>query len=251
MTAPLFQIRGLEKGYGDNRVLRGLDFEIMRGECLVILGGSGSGKTVTLRHLNGLEQPDRGEVVFDGIELGGMEEESLFPLRKRMGMLFQAGALFDSMTVFDNVAFPVREHTESSEEEVAATVEERLARVRLRGIGELLPASLSGGMRKRVALARSLALDPEVVLYDEPTAGLDPRTAATIASLIERTQRDLGVTSVIVTHDLALTRRLADRFALLVDGAFVFLGTWEEAEGCSDRRLADFLAGREETDAEG
>jgi len=167
-------------------------------------------------------------------------------MRRRVAMLFQGGALFDSMNVFDNVAFPLREHTDSSAEEIAAKVREKLGLVRLSGVEEKAPSDLSGGMRKRVALARSLALDPEAVLFDEPTTGLDPMTSATIGALIRSIQEQLGVTSVVVTHDLPLAEKVADRLIFLDGGRLAFVGSWDEARACRDRAFADFLAGREE-----
>jgi phospholipid/cholesterol/gamma-HCH transport system ATP-binding protein len=246
VTDALFEIRGLEKSYGDRRILAGIDFTVRRGECLVILGRSGSGKSVTLRQLNGLEPPDSGEVRFDGIQVSGVKERELFPIRRRIGMLFQGGALFDSFDIFDNVAFPLREHTALSEEEIEAMVSAKLALVGLEGVEEKMPSDLSGGMKKRAALARSLALDPEAMLFDEPTTGLDPITSATIGRLIHSIQEDLGVTSVVVTHDVALARRIGDRLAFLDEGRFIFLGDWQEADASGPSQLADFLAGREE-----
>lgn len=243
---PIFRIEGLRKSYGPKVVLAGIDVTVARGESLVVLGRSGSGKSVLLRQLNGLERPDAGRVVFDGMDLTTLEERDLFPLRRRVAMLFQGGALFDSMTVFDNVAFPLREHAGLDEEGVAAAVRRKLELVGLPGIEEKMPADLSGGMKKRVALARSLALDPEVVLFDEPTTGLDPMTSASIAVLIRSSQRDLGATAVIVTHDLHLARRAGDRLAFLDEGRFRFLGSWEEADATDDEYFAAFLAGREE-----
>ena len=248
MPEALYRVRGLVKRYGPRVVLDGLDFDVCRGECLVIMGKSGSGKSVTLRQLNGLEKPDAGAVVFDGIEISKLAERELFPLRRRIAMLFQSGALFDSMNVMDNVAFPLREHTELSEAEIAATVRQKLAKVNLRDkdAERKFPSDLSGGMRKRVALARSLALDPEVVLFDEPSTGLDPTTAATIGKLINSIQKELGVTSVVVTHDVPLARRVGDRLAYLAEGKFAFIGTWEEADRADHPELVRFLAGREE-----
>ncbi len=246
MPEALYGIRGLTKRYGSKAILDGLDFDIQRGECLVILGRSGSGKSVTLRQLNGLEKPDAGSVTFDGTDLTALEERDLFAVRRRIGMLFQSGALFDSMNVLENVAFALREHSKLSEREIRETVRHKLSLVKLKDVETKMPSALSGGMRKRVALARSLALDPEVVLFDEPTTGLDPITAATIGKLINSIQKELGVTSVVVTHDIPLARRVGDRIALLVDGKFCFLGDWEEAERSADPGLADFLNGREE-----
>ena len=242
----LLSVHDLSKSYGDKEVLGGVDFEIKRGECLVVMGRSGSGKSVLLRQIIGLEKPDSGSVVFDSTELTRLQEEELFPPRRRMGMLFQGGALFDSMNVFDNVAFPLRKHTDLAPPELAAKVEEKLKMVNLEGAGDKFPADISGGMRKRAALARSLALDPDLMLYDEPSSGLDPVTAATIASLIRNVEKELGVTSLVITHDLALARRVGDRLAFLSDGRFAFVGDWAAAEGSKNRQLADFLAGREE-----
>ncbi|MEM8961880.1 MAG: ABC transporter ATP-binding protein [Acidobacteriota bacterium] len=247
MTA-LFEVRGLEKGYGDKIVLDGLDFDVERGECFVVLGRSGTGKSVTLRQLNGLESPDDGSVHFDGTDLGTLSERELYPIRRRIAMLFQGGALFDSMTVFENVAFPLREHADLDAEGIADRVHQKLAMVRLRDIDDKVPAELSGGMKKRVALARSLALDPEVVLYDEPTTGLDPVTSAAIGKLMLTAQRELGTTAVVVTHDLPLARSVGDRIGFLEGGRFRFLGTWAEADASDDDVLRRFLAGDAEVE---
>ncbi len=243
---PVFRVRGLRKRYGDKRVLDQLDFDVWTGECLVILGRSGSGKSVTLRQLNGLEKPDAGSVEFAGVDLAPLSERQLFPLRKRIAMLFQSGALFDSMNVFENVAFPLRAHTRLGEEEIATKVAEVLEVVELEGVEERLPAALSGGMRKRVALARSLVLEPEVVLFDEPTTGLDPMTSDSVAHTIASAHQRARTTAVVVTHDLALARTVASRLAFLDEGRFRFVGSWEEAAASDDWLVSHFLAGRRE-----
>jgi phospholipid/cholesterol/gamma-HCH transport system ATP-binding protein len=248
---PLFAIRGLTKSFGERKVLDGIDFDILRGETFVILGRSGSGKSVTLRQLNGLDKPDAGKVIFDGRDITALAERDLYPVRRRIAMLFQGGALFDSMTISDNVAFPLREHTQLSEAEIAAKVQEKLGLVRLPEAGPKMPSDLSGGMRKRAALARSLALDPEVVLYDEPTTGLDPMTSAAIGHLIRQIHGHLNVTQVVITHDIALARQVGDRIAYLSEGHFRFVGDWAAAERSSDRELGDFLAGRELAEEDG
>ncbi len=247
-SRPLFEVRGLVKSYGDHVVLDRLDFDILAGECFAVLGRSGSGKSVLLRQLNGLEAPDEGSVVFGGTEISALSEYDLYPFRRRIAMLFQGGALFDSMDVYDNLAFPLREHTDLGAEEIRETVTEKLEMVRLSGIEEKVPADLSGGMKKRVALARSLVLEPEVVLFDEPTTGLDPMTSATISKLIRSIQDRLGMTSVVVTHDIPLARTVSDRVAFLDGGRFRFLGDWDEAEASDDDLFAGFLAGREEVE---
>lgn len=241
---PLYVVRGLCRRFGERAVLDDLSFEVLRGECLVILGRSGSGKSLTLRQLNGLDPAEGGEVLFEGMDLVQLTERELYAVRRRIAMLFQSGALFDSFDVLENVAFPIREHERAGEEEVRERVAAALAWVGLSGIEDRMPAALSGGMKKRVALARSLVLEPEVVLFDEPTAGLDPVTAATISRLIRSTGDQLGTTSVVVTHDIRLARHVGDRLALLHDGRFRFLGCWEEAEQSTDPALRAFLEGR-------
>lgn len=249
MSDLMYRVRALRKSYGPKAVLDGIDFDLARGECLVVLGRSGCGKSVTLRQLNGLEKPDSGTIEFDGVDIVPLAEKALYPLRRRVSMLFQGGALFDSMNVFDNVAFPLREHADLEEDGIAETVRQKLAMVRLEpGVESKMPSALSGGMRKRVAFARSLALDPEVVLYDEPTTGLDPVTSSAIAQLMATTQAGLKVSSVVVTHDLPLARTVGDRIGFLENGRFRFLGTWDEADRSGDTVLSDFLAGRAESE---
>ncbi|MEO8504625.1 MAG: ABC transporter ATP-binding protein [Acidobacteriota bacterium] len=244
MSDPLFTVRGLSKAYAGRTVLRDLSFDIERGECLVVMGRSGTGKSVFLRHLNGLERPDSGSVTFDGHEISSLSERELAPLRIRIAMLFQGGALFDSMTVFDNVAFPLREHEHLDRAELEKRVRDELQNVGLKGIEARMPAELSGGMKKRVALARSLVLPPEAVLFDEPTTGLDPVSSASIGRLIHDTQQKRGVTSIVVTHDIPLARQVGTRVALLDEGKLRFIGSWAEVEASKDEVLADFVAGR-------
>ena len=246
--APLLEARSLVKSFGSHRVLDGVSFSLRRGESLVVLGRSGSGKSVTLRLLNGLDQPDSGEVLFDGEPLTGLAEPELYPFRRRMAMLFQSGALFDSLDVLGNVGFPLREHTKLPESAIAEAVRRQLDRVRLGAIEEAMPSDLSGGMRKRVALARALISEPELVLYDEPTTGLDPVTSAVIAQLIESGRQELGSSAVIVTHVLPLARAAGDRVAFLHEGRLRFLGTWPQADASDDPVLRGFLEGRAELD---
>jgi phospholipid/cholesterol/gamma-HCH transport system ATP-binding protein len=243
MSDPLYVVRGLRKRYDDRTVLDGIDFEVGRGECLVILGRSGSGKSVTLRQLNGLEKPDAGSVVFDGIDLTKLEERELYPLRRRIGMLFQSGALFDSLNVFENVAFPLREHTSQSLGEITDRVHRFLGLVGLPGTDDLLPAELSGGMRKRVGIARALVMEPEVVFFDEPTAGLDPTNARVVAELIATLRTGVCDTAIVVTHDLEFADMVADRMAILHHGRFADVGTPAEIHRSASQDVQKFLAG--------
>ena len=241
MTTPSIRCEGVSKSFRTNAVLRGVTLEVRTGETLVLLGGSGSGKSVLLKHLNGLLRPDAGSVEVEGTRLEDLDEDDLVPVRRRVSMLFQQGALFDSLTVGDNVAFPLREHRMLPEDAIPARVAEALAMVGLEGSERLMPAELSGGMRKRAALARALALEPRVLLYDEPTTGLDPVVAAKINHLIRDLQKRLGLTSVVVTHDLASAFFVADRIAFLYEGRIRFVGTPPEARATSDSALHEFL----------
>jgi len=250
MGAPFIGYEDLYKSFGAKPVLRGVSLEVWEGETLVILGGSGSGKSVLLRHAIGLMLPDRGRVVVDGTDLTGLSEQEMVPVRKKVGMLFQGGALFDSMDVFENVAYALREHTDLCEERISLRVREKLGLVELdASVEELMPSDLSGGMRKRVALARSIALEPRGILYDEPTTGLDPITAHAINLLIRSLQRSLNVTSVVVTHDIASAYEVGDRIAFLHEGKMVFVGSVEEARASADPRLRLFLSGGGEAHA--
>jgi phospholipid/cholesterol/gamma-HCH transport system ATP-binding protein len=229
------------KSFAAKKVLRDLDLEIRRGETLVILGGSGSGKSVLLKHMNGLFRPDSGEVQVAGEDITQLSEPELAPIRRRVGMLFQTAALFDSMTVLDNVAYPIRESGALPEDAIHERVRELLGIVDLAETESLMPEALSGGMRKRAGLARALALEPEVLLYDEPTTGLDPVVGQKINVLIRDLQQRFGLTGVVVTHDLHSAFFVANRIAFLHEGRIVFLGTPEEAQRTSQPPLREFL----------
>jgi phospholipid/cholesterol/gamma-HCH transport system ATP-binding protein len=239
---PLISFRGIYKSFGDKAVLNGVDLEVFPGETQVILGRSGSGKTVLTSMLVGLNIPDAGSITVAGVELTKFDTDADWrDLRLRTGYLFQGSALYDSMTIGENVAFPMVQHTHWSDEEIVARVREKLAQVGLAGVEPLEPTELSGGMLRRAALARSLALDPQIIIYDEPTAGLDPVTGDEISLLIHRLQQNLKVTSIVVTHDLRLTELVADRLALLHDGQWAFQGTFAEFLHSSHPEVLRFL----------
>jgi phospholipid/cholesterol/gamma-HCH transport system ATP-binding protein len=241
------EFKDVHKAFGTKKVLDGITFDIRQGETMVVLGGSGSGKSVLIRHIIGLHRPDQGHVLVDGDDIVDYDEEELIPVRKKVAMLFQGGALFDSMNVLDNVAYGLREHTNMPEEEIREAVRRKLSLVGLEeGVAELMPSELSGGMKKRVALARSIAMDPRCILYDEPTTGLDPVTATTINELIRDLQRRLQVTSVVVTHDIASAFFVGDRIAYLFEGGMDFVGSVEEARSSKEPRLRHFLSGGRE-----
>jgi phospholipid/cholesterol/gamma-HCH transport system ATP-binding protein len=242
----MIQIRGLKKRLGHKQVLDGIDLDIQKGETLVVLGPSGTGKSVLLKHIIGLMQPDSGSIQVDGEEIVGMKEHDLDEMRKRFGMLFQGAALFDSMTVGDNVGLGLREHQRLSDKIVRQRVAERLEWVGLRGVEDMKPASLSGGMRKRAGLARAIAMDPQFILYDEPTTGLDPVMSDVINQLIRGLQRRLGVTSVVVTHDLTSAYTVGDRMAMLYGGKVVFSGTVEDVRTTRDPLMRQFIEGSSE-----
>lgn len=237
----MIQVRGLYKSFGENNVLTGIDLDVEEGSTCVILGGSGSGKTVLMKHMIGLLQPDRGQVVVDGEDIVGLDSQSLERVRRKFGMVFQGAALFDSMTVFENVAFALREHTRMSEAEMRETVRQKLEIVGLRNIEEKFPADLSGGMRKRVGLARAIVLNPKIVLYDEPTTGLDPITTDYVDEMILAAKRKLGVTSVVISHDIASAFKVADKIAFLSGGTIVEEGTPRTLRHSEQPQLKLFL----------
>ncbi|HSV97119.1 MAG TPA: ABC transporter ATP-binding protein [Spirochaetota bacterium] len=237
------QIEDLRKSFADKVVLAGVDLSVREGEVLCVIGRSGSGKSVILKHLIGLLAPDSGTIHIDGLEFTGANERERHAALAKIGVLFQWAALFDSMNIFDNVAFGLRRRG-IPEDEISRTVPEMLSLVGLRGINERMPSEISGGMQKRVGLARAVALKPQIVLYDEPTTGVDPITAGAVDRLILKMRDTLGVTSVVVTHDMKSAWHIADRIAMLLDGRIAFLGTVDELRAAEDPFITQFIEGR-------
>jgi len=236
----------VDKSFGDNKVLRGTNLSVRRGETTVIIGRSGCGKSVLLKHMIGLLKPDRGEVFVDGTEVTALGHRGLFELRRKFGMLFQSAALFDSLTVWENVGLGLIEHSDLSTEEIRSRATEKLALVGLRGIEDVKPAELSGGMKKRVGLARAIAMDPKIILYDEPTTGLDPIMADVINELICNLKNTLNITSVVVTHDMTSAYKIGDRIAMLYEGQIIYDGTPEDVKCCGHPVIQQFVEGRAE-----
>jgi phospholipid/cholesterol/gamma-HCH transport system ATP-binding protein len=241
---PLVRLARVYKRFGAQVVLDGVNLTLPRGQTTVIIGESGTGKSVLLKHIVGLLRPDRGEVHYDGQRIDRLPEHKLAKLRTRIGYLFQLSALFDSMSVLENVAFPIREHTRLPRREAHGRAREKLAMVGLAGMEEKWPAELSGGQKKRVALARAIAFEPELILYDEPTTGLDPPRADVINELIIKLQDELNVTSVVVTHDLASARKVGQRILMLSGGKFIYEGTNRSINRAEDPRVRQFVLGR-------
>ena len=241
---PVIQVVDLRKGFNGHEVLRGLSFDVPRGVRFVIMGGSGSGKTVCLRLIAGLIRPDGGQIRVFGRNIEHISEEALLPIRRRMGYVFQGAALFDSLTVYENVSYSLHEHSNLDEDAIAGRVRHLLSLVGLEeGVVTKLPAELSGGMRKRVGIARALAIEPEVMLFDEPTAGLDPTNSKMVAGLIAALGTGVCDTAVIVTHDIELANTVSDRLAILIDGQFAATGTPEQVRSSRDPAVRAFLAG--------
>ncbi|MEO6739675.1 MAG: ABC transporter ATP-binding protein [Chthoniobacteraceae bacterium] len=240
----MIEVRKLSKSFSGRPVLREVDLTVDEGKTLVVLGRSGCGKSVVLRHLIGLMKPDSGQVLVDGEDIIGLPERKLVSVRRKIGMLFQSAALFDSMSVEGNLAFPLLEQGLRDEKEIDERIAEALEMVELVGEQNKMPADLSGGMRKRVGLARTIVGRPRCVLYDEPTTGLDPITSDSINHLIRRLQRRLGVTSIVVTHDMKTAFHCADRVALLHEGRVHFDGSVEELKASADPVITDFIVGR-------
>lgn len=239
----MIKLIDLRKSFGRQKVLDGLDLEIEAGKITVIIGRSGGGKSVLLKHIIGLLRPDSGEVLIDGVDITKLGDRDLNEIRKKFGMLFQEAALFDSMTVGENVAFPLREHTRMKEGEIRETVADRLRAVGLTGVEEKMPSELSGGMRKRVGLARAIAMHPQIVLFDEPTTGLDPVMTEAINQLIIDTQNKFNFTCVVISHDIQSIFEIGDRIAMLYEGKIIEYGTPEELRASRNPVIVQFLAG--------
>ncbi len=238
------EFQNFKKRFGTKLVHRDVSFQVRKGECLGLLGGSGAGKSVILRSLIGLEKPDEGQILVDGEDITKMGERDLIEIRKKVAYVFQNGALFDSMSVYENLAYPLRAHTKLNEREIADRVHEQLDEFGLAGNEKIFPANLSGGMQKRVGLARSIILQPKIVLYDEPTAGLDPYNTIRIQEMILRL-KSKGVTAIFVTHDMPSVFAVCDRIALLLEGKVSAIGTREELERAPEGKLGRFVTGQE------
>jgi phospholipid/cholesterol/gamma-HCH transport system ATP-binding protein len=243
-SSPMIAVCSLKKQIGQQEILRGVDLEVRTGETLVLIGRSGGGKSVLLKHMVGLMEPNSGEIFIEGQKITDMTERQLRAIRQKVGILFQGGALFDSMTVADNIAFPLREAGERDPKVLRSKVAQMLEVMEMEGQEEKMPESLSGGMKKRVGLARAIIRQPSCVLYDEPTAGLDPVVADSINRLIRRLQKRFGMTSLVVTHDMKSAFDVADRIAYLHEGRVYFRGTPSELQQSSDQLIQDFLLGR-------
>lgn len=239
----MIELIDVHKSFGSQKVLNGLNLTIEDNKTTVIIGRSGGGKSVLLKHIIGLMRPDKGQVLVDGVDITKLNDREMNDIRRKFGMLFQEGALFDSMNVGENVAFPLAEHTKLKEREIREIVAERLKAVGLSGIEHKMPSELSGGMRKRVALARAMALQPQIVLFDEPTTGLDPVLTEAINQLIISTQKNFNLTSVVISHDLESIFKIAHRIALLYEGRIIEYGSPEEIRESKNPVLVQFLAG--------
>ena len=237
------KVEDIHKNIGSQRVLKGVNLEIFSGETIVLIGESGGGKSVILKHITGLMRPDAGRVIINGTDICKLKESDLANIRKKIGVLFQNGALFDSMSVGQNVAFPLRESGEKNYPILVEKVTESLKLVGLESHIDKMPSALSGGMRKRVALARAMIARPDIILYDEPTAGLDPVSTGSIDSLIMEMQKNYGVTSIVVTHDMKSAKTIADRIAFLRDGRVYFCGKPKELENSDDPIIKRFITG--------
>lgn len=242
----IIDIKDVYKSFGPKEVHSGLTLSIKKGENITVLGGSGSGKSVLLKEITGLLKPDSGDVIIEGENIVPIEENDLVRVRKKMGMLFQGAALFDSLTVEENIAYPLRENTDFPENEIREIVARNLELVGLPDIEDKMPSDLSGGMKKRVGLARAMAMNPKILLYDEPTTGLDPPNISRINQLIRDMQAQFGITGIIITHDVESAFKISDRVAFLYHGKIIFTGSVEEAEKTNIEILSNFIHGRME-----
>jgi len=240
------RVVSLHKFFGKKEVLRGVDLEVRQGESMVVIGGSGSGKTVLIKCVIGLIRTDQGEIHVDGVEITSLNERGLNEVRKKFGMLFQGGALFDSLKVWENVGFGLRRQARLSEDEIRKVASEKLKLLGLQNVEELMPAELSGGMKKRVSLARAIAIEPEILLYDEPTTGIDPVMADAINELIIRMKEKLSVTSIAITHDMKSAYKIGDRIAMLYQGKIIEVGTPDEIKDSPNAIVQQFVQGRSE-----
>jgi phospholipid/cholesterol/gamma-HCH transport system ATP-binding protein len=239
----MIEIKNLHKSFGKKHVLRGINLKVEKGESMVIIGGSGSGKSVLLKHIIGILKPDEGEVLIDGVDITVLKEKELYGIRKKFGMLFQMAALFDSMSVWENVGFALMRLKKMGEKEAKAIAIEKLRMVGLAGVEDLMPSELSGGMKKRVGLARAIAHEPEILLYDEPTTGIDPIMADAINDLIVEMKQHLSVTSIAITHDMNSAYKIADRIAMLYDGKIIDTGTPDEIKNTQNPVVRQFITG--------
>ncbi len=242
----MIRIIDLHKSFGGTKVLQGVTLDVEKGETLVIMGQSGSGKSILIKHLIGLIMPDRGEIYVDGVEITSLSEEERYKVRRKFAMLFQGAALFDSLTVLQNVSFGLERYTDYTHQKIEQMARQALHRVGLREVENLMPFELSGGMRKRVGLARAIAYKPEIILYDEPSTGIDPIRADSINDLIIQMKNDLKVTSIVITHDMVSTYKVADRVAMLYQGKIITTGSPEEIRDSNNPIIQQFITGAAE-----
>ena len=239
----VIEIVNLHKAFNKKHVLQGVNLHVERGETMVVIGGSGSGKSVLIKHVIGLLMPDEGSIIVDGVDISNLSENDMNELRKKYGMLFQGAALFDSLTVWENVGFSLMQHTRLSKEEIKEKAKQKLEMVGLKGVEDLMPSELSGGMRKRVGLARAIAIEPQIILYDEPTTGLDPIMADAINDLIIEMKKRLNVTSIAITHDMVSAYKIADKIAMLYEGRIQEVGTPDEIKRSANPIVRQFITG--------
>jgi phospholipid/cholesterol/gamma-HCH transport system ATP-binding protein len=240
----VIELKDIHKSFNKKSVLRGVNLKVKKGESLVVIGGSGSGKSVLLKHIIGLLKPDKGSVMVDSADISRLDENGLNEIRKKFGMLFQSAALFDSMKVWENVGFGLKRHTRMTDPEIKEVSVQKLRKVGLVGVEDVMPSELSGGMRKRVGLARAIAMEPEILLYDEPTTGIDPIMADAIDDLIIKMGKELDITSVAITHDMRSAYKIADTIAMLYNGVIIATGSPEEIRHTSDPVVRQFVEGR-------